>query len=64
VANRLLVVLGDSVTWGQGHLDQNKFVNVVAGRRQLTVRMHAHSGATIGVGDMHEGACRPEAPNH
>jgi GDSL-like Lipase/Acylhydrolase family len=64
VANRLLVVLGDSVTWGQGHLDQNKFVNIVAGRRRLTVRTHAHSGATIGVGDVQEGPCQPEAPNH
>lgn len=64
VANRLLVVLGDSVTWGQGHLDQNKFANLVADRRQLTVRMHAHSGATIGVGDTNQGGCQPEAPNH
>ena len=59
-----LVVFGDSVTWGQGHLNKTKFVNIVADQLRLEVRMHAHSGATIGVGDAHIGRCGPEAPNH
>lgn len=64
MTNKSLVVLGDSVTWGQGHLDKNKFVHIVADQLRLQVRLHAHSGATIGVGDPHSGRCGPEAPNH
>lgn len=64
MTNKSLVVFGDSVTWGQGHLDKNKFVHIVADQLHLQVRMHAHSGATIGVGDTHSGRCGPEAPNH
>jgi len=64
MSDRNLVVFGDSVTWGQGHLDKNKFAIRVADARSLHVRMFAHSGAIIGVGDSQTGGCGPEAPNH
>jgi hypothetical protein len=49
-----LVVFGDSVPWGQGLLDQHKYAALVrdqlaAHGHDLTVRMVAHSGATIGI---------------
>ena len=63
MANRLLVAFGDSVIWGQGLEDEHKFVNQVADAKGLRLRMHAHSGATIGVGDTYQGRCGSEAPN-
>ena len=49
-----LLVLGDSVAWGQGLLTENKFSTLVqenlnARGQTLTVTMLAHSGATIGI---------------
>ena len=51
-----LLVLGDSVPWGQGLLDEHKFTSLVAKQLGQTadpvnVKMYAHSGATIGVND-------------
>ena len=62
MSEKQLVVFGDSVTWGQGHVEQNKFSRLVADSLSLEVRMFAHSGATIGVGDSQTGGCGPEAP--
>lgn len=48
-----IVVLGDSVTWGQGLLEDQKMHNLVAeglGVGIPTVTVLAHSGAVIGVG--------------
>src|SRR5690348_5986491 len=48
-----IVVLGDSVTWGQGLLDDEKMHNLVAeglGVGIPDVTLLAHSGAVIGVG--------------
>ena len=51
-----LVVFGDSVMWGQGLADENKFCNLLcftlAAQQYpgLTVDMCAHSGAVIGKG--------------
>jgi hypothetical protein len=59
-----LVTFGDSVTWGQGHLDPNKFAVQVANAFGLNLKMMAHSGATIGRGDLQTGRCGPESPNH
>lgn len=59
-----VVVYGDSVTWGQGHVDQDKFANQVARALRATTVMTAHSGATIGRGDNQTGGCGPEAPDH
>jgi lysophospholipase L1-like esterase len=45
-------VVGDSVAWGQGLLDQNKYAYQVAGKLGVVpsdVSMQAHSGAKIGV---------------
>ena len=64
MASDYLVVLGDSVTWGQGLRDRNKFSDQVAKHLSLDPRMHAHSGATIGRGDNQTGHCGPEAPHH
>jgi hypothetical protein len=52
-----VVVLGDSVTWGQGLLDEHKLGAIVAlalstEEQQVVVRMHAHSGAVIGTPDL------------
>lgn len=59
-----VVVYGDSVTWGQGHKDENKFASQVASALGANVKMFAHSGATIGRGDAQTGSCGPESPNH
>src|ERR1051325_9082990 len=59
-----VVVYGDSVTWGQGHTDGHKFESQVASALGATVKMMAHSGATIGRGDTQTGSCGPESPNH
>ena len=52
-ANPRIVVLGDSVSWGQGLLPQHKFANLVAsstgGSANSNSFMLAHSGAIIGV---------------
>jgi hypothetical protein len=64
MSDKNLVTFGDSVTWGQGHLEQNKFAHLVAHSLALQLKMDAHSGATIGVGDTQTGHCGPEAPNH
>ncbi len=50
-----LVVLGDSVLWGQGLLDHNKFWFLVCDQLAqrypgLTPDVRAHSGAVIGKG--------------
>jgi hypothetical protein len=49
-----IVVLGDSVTWGQGLLDSQKMHNLVAaafnGGTPANVTLLAHSGAIIGAG--------------
>ncbi|MCB1024986.1 MAG: hypothetical protein KDB79_11375, partial [Acidobacteria bacterium] len=51
-----MLVLGDSVTWGQGNSDENKFAfkvarwiesNYPAGNTNVNLTMRAHSGATI-----------------
>src|SRR4051794_34449706 len=64
MADKNVVVYGDSVTWGQGHKDGNKFANQVASALGATVKMIAHSGATIGRGDAQTGSGGPESPNH
>jgi lysophospholipase L1-like esterase len=64
MADSQLVVFGDSVEWGQGLLDGQKFSSQLAKRLSLTVNMQAHSGATIGIGDAHAGRCGPEVPLH
>lgn len=52
-ANSRMVTLGDSVSWGQGLLPQNKFANLVAAAFGISTTsngfMQAHSGAIIGV---------------
>jgi hypothetical protein len=45
-----LLVIGDSVCWGQGLLDQHKFSTMVATALGATLESHAHSGAIIGAG--------------
>jgi lysophospholipase L1-like esterase len=62
--SKTLVVFGDSVTWGQGHPDSEKFTTQVAAALSLDVAMRAHSGAVIGVNNQETGSCRPEAPHH
>ena len=51
----VMLVLGDSVTWGQGHQNFNKFHQLVcdqlqyrADYQQIAPVMRAHSGAIIG----------------
>src|SRR5438105_3453790 len=53
-----LLVLGDSITWGQGLKDEHKIWYLVkawleaTGGRQVRERIEAHSGAVVGsVGD-------------
>ena len=52
MSNFKIVVLGDSVTWGQGLLDSQKMHNLVAGifsdKAAADVCLLAHSGAIIG----------------
>ncbi len=45
-----LLILGDSVCWGQGLLPEHKFGTIVANGLGGDVESHAHSGAIIGVG--------------
>lgn len=52
-----MMVLGDSVTWGQGLLEQQKMHTLVAQASSRAgsmpaIHVAAHSGATIGVGGM------------
>jgi hypothetical protein len=59
MAVQRIVVFGDSVTWGQGLLDTEKFSTIVGTRLGVPVEhitMLAHSGAVIGVG------INPEVP--
>ena len=54
MAGSKIVVFGDSVNWGQGLRTPHKFSTLVRDAlarsgRDLTVRMYAHSGATIGL---------------
>jgi len=46
--NNDLVILGDSVLWGQGLLDAHKSTTLVASGLGLQPAMFAHSGAVIG----------------
>jgi hypothetical protein len=61
----VIVVFGDSIQWGQGLREDLKFHSIVenhvSNNRLLGVykTVHAHSGATIGVGDGHQ-----EVPVH
>src|SRR6185503_10310851 len=57
-----VVVLGDSILWGQGLLEGDKIHSRVAnlfedclGSRPSEITSLAHSGATIGVGDTNLG---------
>ena len=47
-----IVVLGDSVPWGQGLLDEHKYANQIAAELcqspATDIYMLAHSGAIIG----------------
>jgi len=43
-----LLVIGDSVCWGQGLADQHKFATLVTTALGATLESHAHSGAIIG----------------
>jgi len=57
-----LANFGDSVHWGQGHRDKDKFAINVAAARGLQFKMHAHSGARIGAGLACAGSTDPEVP--
>lgn len=46
-----LLVIGDSVTWGQGLLDVHKFSTLLNATLKATPVMLAHSGAVIGIHD-------------
>lgn len=49
-----LLVIGDSVLWGQGLIDAHKSATLLAGHLQAEMEMIAHSGANIGIRDSHE----------
>ena len=49
-----LLVIGDSVLWGQGLIEAHKSANLLAGHLQAELKMVAHSGANIGIRDSHE----------
>lgn len=58
-----LAVYGDSVTWGQGHLDKQKFTSMIAKELDLEIHMNAHSGARNGIGDSQNlTSCGRESP--
>ena len=57
-----LANFGDSVHWGQGHREADKFACRVASSLGLQLRMQAHSGATIGVGVTCTSGAHPEVP--
>src|SRR5712691_10496217 len=59
-----VIVFGDSVTWGQGFFPDQKFAKHVTDALGVELRMHAHSGAVIGVNNHETGSCPPEAPRH
>jgi lysophospholipase L1-like esterase len=42
-----ILAIGDSIMWGQGNRDPDKFVNLVAASRGAPVTSLAHSGAVI-----------------
>ncbi len=46
-----LLVIGDSVVWGQGLLEHHKTASILARHLGAEVQMLAHSGAKIGVRD-------------
>ena len=46
-----LLVIGDSVPWGQGLAEGHKFSTEISGNLNASVSMNAHSGATIGIRD-------------
>jgi hypothetical protein len=54
--SRNLANFGDSVHWGQGLNDRDKFANIVAHSLGLTLQMEAHSGARIGINEDCDGA--------
>lgn len=45
-----LLVLGDSVCWGQGLIPEHKFANLLAVTLNASMQNRAHSGAVIGIG--------------
>jgi hypothetical protein len=58
-----MVVFGDSVPWGQGHREKDKYRYKVDQALGATSVNYSHSGATIGVGDHTvEAPCNGEAP--
>jgi len=57
-----LVIFGDSIHWGQGLHDPDKFASQVARARRLTLRMEAHSGARIGIDESCDGSTDGEVP--
>ena len=61
-----MVVLGDSVPWGQGLLEEHKYhtqVQAALGSSgQVSKEVVAHSGATIGIGTRRTGQAEGEVP--
>lgn len=57
-----LVNFGDSIHWGQGLNDSDKFASKVASARRLTLRMEAHSGSRIGIDESCDGSTDGEVP--
>jgi hypothetical protein len=49
-----LLVIGDSVLWGQGLIDTHKSASLLADHLQAEMKMVAHSGANIGIRDSNE----------
>lgn len=58
-----LVVFGDSVPWGQGLAEHEKFVFQLAGRLNLRLRMRAHSGARVVADAEAAPTAPPEVPH-
>src|SRR5882724_10507856 len=54
-----LLVIGDSVLWGQGLIDAHKSASLLAGHLHAEMKMIAHSGANIGIRDPHENLVLP-----
>ena len=46
-----LLVIGDSVVWGQGLLEKNKTASILAEHLGAELKMLAHAGAKIGIRD-------------
>jgi lysophospholipase L1-like esterase len=46
-----LLVIGDSVVWGQGLLEKNKTASILAEHLGAEMKMLAHAGAKIGIRD-------------